>query len=356
MKVAPIHRAMRECDAFDPLLVHTGQHYDTTMSKVFFDVLDLPEPDVYLGVGSGTHAEQTARVMVAFERICLESKPDLVLVVGDVNSTLACSLVASKLHTPVAHVEAGLRSNDRMMPEEVNRLLTDAVSDYLFTSCEDADTNLAKEGIGPDKVFSVGNVMIDSLIGHIDRAVATYRASDAHRHPPGSFGVVTLHRPSNVDAMPQLGNIAEVLRAVADRLPLVFPVHPRTRAKLDAHGLCLGERVILTGPLDYLRFLGLMRHARLVITDSGGIQEETSFLDVPCVTVRANTERPITVRLGSNVLAGTDPEVVLKACLQQLETPKRSGSIPLWDGRSAGRIVEALGRAMLRRELEVGHG
>lgn len=353
MKVAPIHRAMRASDGFDPLLVHTGQHYDAAMSKVFFDALALDEPDVYLDVGSGTHAEQTARVMIAFERTCLDRKPDLVLVVGDVNSTLACSLVASKLQIPVAHVEAGLRSGDRTMPEEINRMLTDAVSDYLFTSCDDADENLSKEGIRPDTVHFVGNVMIDSLLAHLDQATAVYRRSYADRFRPGSFGLVTLHRPSNVDAIPQLSSLVAVLRSLAERLPLVFPVHPRTRARLEDCGLKTGDRVALTEPLGYLPFVGLMRHAGLVMTDSGGIQEETSVLDVPCVTLRANTERPITIRLGSNVLAGTDPERVLDACLKQLDAPKRSRSIPLWDGRTAGRIVEALARATLGRAVAV---
>jgi len=340
MKVAPVHRLMLGDDRFEPVLVHTGQHYDARMSRVFFEDLGMPQPDVYLGVGSGSHAEQTARVMVEFEKICLDRRPDWVLVVGDVNSTIACALVASKLGIRVAHVEAGLRSWDRGMPEEINRVLTDAISDSLFVHSPEAVGNLVREGVPEERIHSVGNVMIDSLVTHLERAEEVYRSELAARFPDRGYGLVTLHRPSNVDDAEKLGGFVSVLERLASELPLVFPIHPRTRSRLSQDGGRPLRGLELVEPMGYLEFLGVMNHARLVVTDSGGIQEETSFLDVPCVTARDNTERPITVDLGSNVLAGSDPEAVYRAALGQLESPKRAREIPLWDGRAAERILE----------------
>ena len=302
----------------------------------------MPEPDVYLGVGSGSHAEQTARVMLEFEKTCLESRPHWVLVVGDVNSTIACALVAVKLGIRVAHVEAGLRSRDRSMPEEINRILTDSISDALFVHSPDAVDNLVAEGIPEDKIHSVGNVMIDSLSEHLDRAETVYHAELSHEFPDKGFGLVTLHRPSNVDDSTKLSEFLSVLDRIASDLPLVFPIHPRTRSRLDQNGFAPLRSLRLVEPMGYLEFLGAMKHARIIITDSGGIQEEASFLNVPCVTARDNTERPITVELGSNVLAGSDPEAVYRAAMEQLQNPKQAQKIPLWDGRAAERIVGVL--------------
>jgi len=339
MKVAPIHRLMMKDSRIGPLLLHTGQHYDEKMSKVFFDELELPVCDVYLGVGSGSHAEQTARVMVEFEKVCLKERPDLVLVVGDVNSTLACAVVAAKLCIPVAHVEAGLRSGDRSMPEEINRLITDQISSFLFIHSPQAEENLLREGITPERIFPVGNVMIDSLVQHLPRAEALYERRLQSEFPHGQYGLVTLHRPSNVDDPSHLGSLICALEHLAEQVPLYFPVHPRTAAKIREMGGLTSSGLRLGDPVGYLSFLGLMKNARLVVTDSGGIQEETTFLNVPCVTARDTTERPITLELGSNVLAGSDPERILEACRQQLEDPKQARTIPLWDGRTAKRIL-----------------
>jgi UDP-N-acetylglucosamine 2-epimerase (non-hydrolysing) len=342
MKVAPIHRLMIERAGFEPVLVHTGQHYDARMSKVFFGDLGMSEPDVYLGVGSASHAEQTARVMVEFEKICLERRPDWVLVVGDVNSTIACALVASKLGIRVAHVEAGLRSWDRSMPEEINRILTDAISDLLFVHSPEAVDNLRREGVAEERIHLVGNVMIDSLVNHLEAAEKVYRSELAGRFPDREYGLVTLHRPSNVDDSVKLNLFLAALERLSLELPLIFPIHPRTRARLADNGGSPLKRLELVEPMGYLEFLGVMKHARLVVTDSGGVQEETSFLNVPCVTARDNTERPITVELGSNVLAGSDPEAVYRAALEQLKSPRRAREIPLWDGRAAERVVGVL--------------
>ena len=347
MKVAPIVAAMKRREReFTPLVVHTGQHYDAAMSDAFFADLDLPEPDVYLGVGSASHAAQTAAVMERFEPVVMKEKPDWVLVVGDVNSTLACALVCVKLGVRVAHVEAGLRSRDRTMPEEINRLLTDQIADLLFTPSADADENLRAEGIPADRIRLVGNVMIDSLYKHLERAGRS-QIKNQLGLTQDSYAVLTLHRPSNVDDPATFGRILEALESISARLPIIFPVHPRTGKTIAELGF--GERIKkakglrLIEPLGYLDFLSLYSGARLVLTDSGGIQEETSVLGIPCLTLRDNTERPITVTLGTNKIVGTDPEKIVAAAIAALdETAKPTVSIPLWDGHTAERIVAAL--------------
>lgn len=352
MKAAPIAAEMaRRGGEFETTLVHTGQHYDDAMSRVFFEELGLPRPEIDLGVGSGSHAEQTARVMLAFEPVLTEHQPDWVVVVGDVNSTLAVALTAAKLGTRVAHVEAGLRSNDRAMPEEHNRILTDHLADALFTHCREADDNLIREGISPGRIHFVGNVMIDSLVRILPAAerrsiLANMGLLDGGGHPD-SYVLVTLHRPSNVDDPATLLRIVRALRTIADEVPVVFPVHPRTRARMADLGLDHGGEptgLRLVDPLGYLDFLALERHAAVVVTDSGGIQEETTYLGVPCLTVRANTERPITISQGTNRLVGSDPSVLLQAVRTAIESndSPSAGPPPLWDGRAAQRIVDVL--------------
>lgn len=348
MKVAPIVAAMKRAGTkFQPLVVHTGQHYDAAMSDSFFRDLELPEPDTHLGVGSASHAAQTAAVMERFEPVVLAEKPDWVLVVGDVNSTLACALVCVKLGVKVAHVEAGLRSRDRTMPEEINRLLTDQIADLLLTPSADADANLRAEGIPPERIRFVGNVMIDSLVQNLERA----RASQIKGQlgvTNEDYGVLTLHRPSNVDQRDTFARILSALESITKTLPVIFPVHPRTRKTIAELGL--SDRVAamtnlrLIDPLGYLDFLSLYSGARLVLTDSGGIQEETSFLNIPCVTLRENTERPITVELGTNVVVGTDTTRIVSAASAALNgsAKKHVGSIPLWDGHASERILDAL--------------
>ena len=348
MKVAPIVAAMKKRpDKFQPLVVHTGQHYDASMSDAFFNDLELPIPDTHLGVGSGSHAAQTAAVMERFEPLVIEQKPDWVLVVGDVNSTLACALVCAKLGTRVAHVEAGLRSRDRTMPEEINRLLTDQVSDLLFTTSVDADQNLIAEGIPADRIRLVGNVMIDSLIKNLKRAQQSTIKKQLDL-TEGSYAVLTLHRPSNVDNRPTFTRILDALETISRSLRIVFPVHPRTRKTIADLGL--SERVGSIGnlqlidPLGYLDFISLYSSARLVLTDSGGIQEETTFLRIPCVTLRENTERPVTVQLGTNVIVGTDTHKIITAATNALNGSANMPSqpVPLWDGHTADRILDAL--------------
>jgi len=346
MKVAPLWEAMRAYPGIEPLVVHTGQHYDHKMSQLFFDHLGLPKPDVYLGVGSGGHGEQTGKIMIAFERTVKEAAPHIVLVVGDVNSTIACGLVAVKLGVKLVHVEAGLRSYDRTMPEEVNRVLTDQISDYLFTTERSAHDNLRREGIPEERIFFTGNVMIDSLLKHRDKAARSPVLEDLGLRAKG-YVLVTLHRPSNVDDRDVLAGLLEVLAAIATRLPVVFPIHPRTRAKLGEFRLDRGLQRLpdlkLVDPLGYLDFLKCMDNARLVLTDSGGIQEETTVLGVPCVTARENTERPVTVTEGTNVLAGRDPERILAEANRVIDGRGKIGRRPeLWDGRAAGRIVKVL--------------
>jgi UDP-N-acetylglucosamine 2-epimerase (non-hydrolysing) len=348
MKVAPIVEEMRRREReFAPLVVHTGQHYDAGMSDAFFRDLELPEPDVYLGVGSGTHAAQTAAVMERFEPIVVSERPDWVLVVGDVNSTLACALVCVKLGVRVAHVEAGLRSRDRTMPEEINRLLTDQISDLLFTPSEDADQNLLAEGIPRERIRFVGNIMIDSLLPGLESA-----ASSTIRETLGvagqDYAVVTLHRPSNVDSRESLSQIFGALEEISERVPVVFPVHPRTRktiAEFGFSGLTDGARSLhLIDPLGYLDFLRLLSGARLVLTDSGGIQEETTALGIPCLTLRENTERPITIEMGTNKLVGSDRQRIVEAAFSILDgPPAKTSRVPfLWDGHTAERIVSCL--------------
>lgn len=342
VKVAPLLDALREVTGVAPLLVDTGQHYDEGMADVFFRDLGLPEPDRDLGVGSGTHAVQTARVMTAFETVCLEERPGLVVVVGDVNSTLAAALVAAKLTIPLAHVEAGLRSFDRTMPEEVNRVVTDQLADLLFTPSRDANENLAREGIPPARVHFVGNVLIDTLYrclprARFDRVRARFPVAER------GYALLTLHRPANVDRRETLSGIAEAIRKVAGVMPVVFPVHPRTRARLAEFGLGSWlEDVILTEPLGYLDFLGLTAHARVVLTDSGGLQEETTALGIPCVTLRDTTERPVTVTQGTNRLAGTGTAAILEGFHRALAAADSGRRPELWDGRAAGRIAGVL--------------
>jgi UDP-N-acetylglucosamine 2-epimerase (non-hydrolysing) len=359
MKVAPILEALREYSSIRPFLVHTGQHYDEEMSRVFFVELGLPAPDRDLEVGSDTHARQTARIMTAFDALLDERSSSLVVVVGDVNSTLACSLVASKRGVPVAHVEAGLRSRDRSMPEEINRLVTDAVSDLLFATSPDAVENLAAEGVEREKIHLVGNPMIDTLRRHVDAA----RARGAERRfglTRRGYVLVTLHRPSNVDDIESLRAIFDALESLAARLPVLFPVHPRTRARLDRIGFVASPRLTLTDPLGYLDFLGLMEAARLVLTDSGGIQEETTTLGVPCLTLRENTERPITVTQGTNRLLGSDPRAIVPAADAVLAAaPPPPGRGPaLWDGHAGARIAAViaafLGETATPARLRVG--
>jgi UDP-N-acetylglucosamine 2-epimerase (non-hydrolysing) len=348
MKVAPIVEAMKRREReFTPLVVHTGQHYDAAMSDAFFRDLDLPRADVHLGVGSTSHAAQTAAIMERFEPVVLREQPDWVLVVGDVNSTLACALVCAKLSVKVAHVEAGLRSRDRSMPEEINRLLTDQIADLLLTPSADADENLRAEGIPPERIRLVGNIMIDSLYKHLERSRQS-RIKDQLALTDKSYAVLTLHRPANVDDPVVFGRILAALENISEKLPVVFPVHPRTRKTIAEPGL--RERVErmkglrLIDPLGYLDFLSLYNGARLVLTDSGGIQEETSVLGIPCLTLRESTERPITVTVGTNTIVGTDPHKILAGAFAALnETARQPVSIPLWDGHTAERILAALG-------------
>lgn len=354
MKVAPLHRAFQSyADSIHHRIVHTGQHYDAVMSKVFFEDLQLPHPDFYLGVGSGSHAQQTARVMIEFEKVLEQVKPDLVIVVGDVNSTVACSLVSVKMGIPVAHVEAGLRSFDRTMPEEINRLMTDAISEYLFVSEPSGLVNLRREGVDDTKVFHVGNVMIDSLIGQR----ATARAStviSSMQLKEREYTLVTLHRPGNVDEEENLDKILSVFEHISDRTTIVFPVHPRTRKMLDHYKLDKRANAIrslkLTDPIGYIDFLCLMEHSQLVVTDSGGIQEETTYLGIPCLTLRGNTERPITVEVGTNQLCGLDVDVIVKKSFEVFEGKSKQGRIPdLWDGKTAERIAGVIHEKLPRR-------
>jgi UDP-N-acetylglucosamine 2-epimerase (non-hydrolysing) len=349
MKIAPIVREMRRRGEKDflPQIVHTGQHYDAAMSDSFFTDLDIPAPDFHLEVGSASHAVQTARVMTAFEPIVLQEKPDWVLVVGDVNSTIACALVCAKLGVKVVHVEAGLRSRDRSMPEEINRILTDAISDLLLTTSPDADENLRREGIGEDKIKFVGNVMIDSLFYNLKKAETSRIREDLNLNDK-HYAVLTLHRPSNVDEKDVFKGLLDALVRIGERLPVVFPVHPRTKARISEFGFAEkveNSNVRLVEPLGYLDFMRLYSGARLVLTDSGGLQEETTALGIPCLTLRENTERPITIEMGTNNLVGTNPEKIKQTAFAILESNQNSTAKkipPLWDGRAAERICNAL--------------
>jgi len=356
MKIAPIMRALNNPGlGLSACLLHTGQHYDAAMKKSFFDQLQIPEPDIDLGVGSGSHAVQTAEIMKRFEPVLDEVKPKAVLVVGDVNSTIACALVAVKKNIPVIHVEAGLRSGDRSMPEEINRVLTDQISDLLFTTEKTAEPNLTNEGIDTGRIHFAGNVMIDTLLFNLDRAVSTEQTIEASSCSESSalpdlskgYGLVTLHRPSNVDDPVVLERLLSVLGQVSSDLPLIFPVHPRTKNKITEAGLeplIAKANIYCLPPLGYLEMLGVMRDAKLVLTDSGGIQEETTALGVPCITLRENTERPITVEEGTNTIVGSDPDKILACVSNTLETGGKSGMVPeLWDGKAAERIAKIIG-------------
>ena len=337
MKAAPVWRALSARSEVKQTLIHTGQHYDNNMSDVFFSQLCMPVPDVNLGVGSASHTQQTAEIMRRLEPIILERKPDMVVVYGDVNSTMAAALVCAKLQIPVAHVEAGLRSFDRTMPEEINRLVTDQLADVLFSHCEDADINLQREGVPPGKIHNVGNVMIDSLIRFLPMV---------ERHElnglPERFALVTLHRPSNVDDVRVLRGILKSLLEINESLPVIFPIHPRTRQAVTALDLDASALHLLE-PQPYIEFLALERRAVVVITDSGGVQEETTYLKVPCITLRNNTERLVTVSLGTNVLAGDDGEKLRSEMCNVLCGKAKSGTIPpLWDGHAGERIAEIL--------------
>jgi len=337
MKAAPVIRALDQWPETRQSLVHTGQHYDKNLSEAFFSQLNMRAPDVNLEVGSGSHVWQTVEVMTRCEPVVLERKPDVVVVYGDVNSTLAAALVCSKLMIRVAHVEAGLRSFDRTMPEEINRVVTDRLADVLFTPSEDADINLHREGIPAEKIYRVGNVMIDSLVRLLPIAMQTSRNG-----LPERYAVVTLHRPSNVDDSASLKGILQSLLKVNEQLEVVFPVHPRTRQRIEQFGLNV-EKLHLLEPLPYIEFLSLQRHAALVITDSGGVQEETTYLGVPCLTLRSNTERPVTVTMGTNILIGQDLGRLNSELAKILQGNAKKGSIPpLWDGHAGRRIAEAL--------------
>ena len=352
MKVKPVLDAL-EGRGVDTVLCHTGQHYDPLMSAVFFDELGIRAPDHHLEVGSGTHAEQTAGVMTAFESLLAEVRPDVVVVVGDVNSTMAAALVAAKAGTLVAHVEAGLRSRDWSMPEEINRVVTDRVSDYLFAPSADAVENLGQEGYRQDQIYLVGNVMVDTLLANLERARSRTVVADLGL-TAGQYGLVTLHRPSNVDDASVLAGIKEALGKVATDCPLVFPVHPRARASVLEGGVPDGVRVV--DPLGYLDFIALQADAALVLTDSGGIQEETTVLGVPCLTLRDNTERPITVEEGTNQVVGTDPARIVSAAREALQAEKEPRRPALWDGNAAERIADVLlaEPGQRRRPTELG--
>lgn len=360
MKIAPLIRALQARNGiFSYRLVHTGQHYDRDMSDVFFDELDIPRPDAMLECGGGSHAVQTANVMVAFEQELLAHRPDVVLVVGDVNSTVACALVAKKLQISVAHFEAGLRSKDRAMPEEINRLATDAISDIFFVTEPSGRENLLKEGHEPERVHFVGHVMIDNLLYQLTRLTerrasefdtSAIKASLMERH--GRYAVMTLHRPSNVDSRQALNSLVSAVNRIVEEtgLAVIFPAHPRTRARLDEWNIRFHSNITLTTPLSYMEFLNLWKDAALVLTDSGGLQEETTGLGVKCLTLRESTERPVTVESGTNVLAGIDPETVVRLACSALSSPASDRRPELWDGHAAERTVEVLENRFLKGE------
>jgi UDP-N-acetylglucosamine 2-epimerase (non-hydrolysing) len=347
MKVAPLHRAFSKNPLIESKIIHTGQHFDAKMSDVFFEQLELPKPHYFLGIGGGTHTEATARTMIEFEKVLKSENPDVVLVVGDVNATLACALVAVKEHIPVVHVEAGLRSGDRKMPEEINRIVVDNISDYLFVTEQDGLDNLKKEGVSDEKVFFVGNVMIDSLAYYHQKS-KTLSTMQELGVKAKEFMLVTMHRPANVDTPEGLGSILEIIEKASEHLSVIFPIHPRTRNNMEKFGLSDKlksiKNLVLTEPQGYLEFLNLMDNAKLIITDSGGIQEETTFLQVPCLTFRDSTERPVTVTLGTNqLLADLNADTVYEKLLEILAGKTKKGVVPpLWDGHTAERIADIL--------------
>ena len=347
MKIAPIIEEIKKHEDMEYILVHTGQHYNKEMSAVFFDDLKLPRPDVYLGVGSGSHAEQTARIMLAFEKVLVQEKPDLVIVVGDVNSTIACSLVAVKLQIKVAHIEAGLRSFNWEMPEEINRVLTDRIADFLFTTERDANNNLEKEGIPKEKIFFVGNVMIDTLMKNKKKAEEKSTILKKLGLEKDKYAAMTLHRAEIVDKKEALANILSAIDRIQENTKLVYPIHPRTNKRIKEFGfekiLDKMKNLMVIYPLGYLDFLKLMSDSKFVLTDSGGVQEETTVLRIPCLTLRNETERPVTVEQGTNIIVGTDKERIIEESMKILQGKRKSGEIPeLWDGGAAERIVDIL--------------
>ncbi len=354
MKIAPIVRALETQGSLAYKIIHTGQHYDREMNDVFFEELGIPQPDIFMAAGGGTHSQQTAKIMIAFEEFCQTERPDAVLVVGDVNSTLACSIVAKKLNIPVAHVEAGLRSGDRTMPEEINRLVTDSISDWFFVTEPSGVAHLQREGKLESTIHHVGHVMVDNLLYQAEKLARTDTSSfETNQFKKTQvaegkrYGVITLHRPSNVDDPKMMAQICGALKEISAELPLIFPVHPRTRSNLEESSIDLGPNITLVGPQAYMAFLNLWKDAAVVLTDSGGLQEETTALGVPCITIRENTERPITIDEGSNVLAGTDPERIISETRKILSNNGKACRRPhLWDGKAAERIV-----AILEKEL-----
>lgn len=354
MKIAPLMEAFRRHENIEPFLVHTGQHYDEKMSDLFFRELGIPEPDINLGIGGGSHAVQTAEIMKAFEPVCLEQEPDAVLVVGDVNSTIACGLVTVKLGIKLIHVEAGLRSNDRTMPEEINRILTDSISDLLFCTEKQGVEHLLAEGVATNKIFLVGNVMIDTLLKNRKKAEESMILEEMGLAPQ-QFGTMTLHRPSNVDDSVIFSGLLNAVETIQKDMPIIFPIHPRTRKNIETFGLRSKveqmSNLRLIDPMGYLDFLKLNANAFVVLTDSGGLQEETTILKVPCITLRENTERPITCEVGSNQLVGTSPEAILAAYRKIREKQLPEPSIPdLWDGQAAGRIADIIVAELAKRE------
>lgn len=349
MKIAPIVRAIQAHGGLQYKIIHTGQHYDREMNDVFFEELGIPQPDVFMGAGGGSHAQQTAKIMTGFEELCQANRPDAVLVVGDVNSTLACSIVAKKLNIPVAHVEAGLRSGDMRMPEEINRLVTDSISDWFFVTEPSGAEHLRREGKAESAIHNVGHVMVDNVLYQAEKLARTPAEFETgvFKREHARYGVVTLHRPSNVDSAEMMARVGGALKRIAEDLPLIFPVHPRTRGNLEKFGVDLGPHITLVGPQGYMAFLNLWKDAVVVLTDSGGLQEETTALGVPCITIRENTERPITVDEGTNVLAGTDPERIVAEAEKVMRGEGKKGRRPaLWDGKAAERIVSILSREL----------
>lgn len=354
MKIAPIVRALQAYGGLAFKIIHTGQHYDRDMNDVFFEELGIPEPDVFMSAGGGSHSQQTSKIMIAFEELCQIKRPDAVLVVGDVNSTLACSIVSKKLNIPVAHVEAGLRSGDMTMPEEINRLVTDSISDWFFVTEPSGITHLKREGKSDSEVHYVGHVMVDNLLFQAKKLANTDTSSfetnsfkTTHVLREKQYGVITLHRPSNVDNVKMMTRICKALKEIANELPLIFPVHPRTQANLDKFNIDLGPNITIVGPQAYMAFLNLWKDAAVVLTDSGGLQEETTALGIPCITIRENTERPITVEEGSNVLVGTDPIRIIDEVRKILRGEGKQGRRPnMWDGKAAERIVKVLAKKL----------